>query len=323
MKSKPRVIAIVGPTASGKTALGIWLAKHIQKGSCGAEIISADSRQVYKGLDIGTGKVTKKEMAGVPHHLLDIASPKRQLSADDFVKKGTLAIAKIVRNHHIPIVVGGTGYYADTLLGRMTLPQVPPNPTLRTKLEKKSAEELFALLKKKDPRRAATIEPHHKRRLVRALEIAAALGKNLSKAEAMRGVSQTKQPYEVLWLGLNPSQATLQKKISNRLHARMKLGMIREAKQLHAKGLSYKRMEELGLEYRSMARLLQNRRAPSASKSAEGALLQELERAIFNYAKRQNRWFKRNPSIVWIKNPPASRAGKTETLQLAKKFLAQ
>jgi tRNA dimethylallyltransferase len=311
MKSKPRVIAIVGPTASGKTALGVWLAQKLD-----GEIISADSRQVYKGLNIGTGKVTKKEMAGVPHHLLDITSPKRQLSADDFVKKGTLALAKILQNKHIPIVVGGTGYYADTLLGRMTLPQVPPNPALRAKLDKKNVQELFVLLKKKDPRRAATIEPHHKRRLVRALEVAEALGKNPSKEVAMGGVPPAKQPYEVLWLGLNPSPEILQKKIAARLHARMKLGMVHEAKQLHAKGLSYKRMEELGLEYRSLARLLQK-------KITKEKMMQELERAIVQYAKRQNRWFKRNPTIVWITNPPAGQAGKTEALKLAKKFLAR
>ncbi len=307
MKGKPKIIALVGPTSSGKTALGVWLAKQIQKESCGAEIISADSRQVYKGLNIGTGKVTKKEMAGIPHHLLDIAHPARQLSADDFKKLGEKAIEKILQNKNIPIVVGGTGYYADTLLGRMALPQVPPNQALRAKLEKKSVDELFALLKKKDPERAATIEPHHKRRLVRALEVAEALGKSPSKASAMGETNPATQPYEVLWLGLNPSSAVLQKKIVARLQSRLKQGMIREAKQLHKKGLSYKRMEELGLEYRAMARFLQN-------KITKEEMVLALERAIVHYAKRQNRWFKRNQDIRWI-------SGKAEALRLAKAFL--
>src|SRR6185437_462329 len=171
-----KVIAIVGPTSSGKTALSVWLAKRIKGVACaGAEIISADSRQVYKGLNLGTGKVTRKEMAGIPHHLLDVANPKKVFSASDFKRLGERALVGIFKKQKTPLVVGGTGLYADVLLGRMVLPEVPPNPKLRAKLEKKSAAQLFALLKKKDPERAANIEPTHHRRLVRALEIAGAL----------------------------------------------------------------------------------------------------------------------------------------------------
>jgi len=298
---KPRVVAIVGPTSSGKTALGIYLAQKL-----GGEVISADSRQVYKGLNIGTGKVTKKEMAGIPHHLLDVASPKCIFSADDFKKLGEQAIASIYRSKKIPIVVGGTGLYADVLLGRMTLPEVPPNPQLRKQLDTKSARQLFALLLKKDPERAKNIEPTHKRRLVRALEIAEALGRSPAKSDAMHAAGSA---YDVLWLGLNPPQKVLNKKIAERLHARLKAGMLTEAKKLHAGGLSYKRMEALGLEYRSLARFLQN-------KITHTEMVAELERAIPHYAKRQMRWFKRNPNIVWIKN-------KTEALRLAKKFLSR
>ncbi|HUD02981.1 MAG TPA: tRNA (adenosine(37)-N6)-dimethylallyltransferase MiaA [Candidatus Paceibacterota bacterium] len=303
---KPRVVAVVGPTSSGKTALGIYLAQKLR-----GEVISADSRQVYKGLNIGAGKVTKKEMTGIPHHLLDIASPKRVFSADDFKKLGERAITMIYHSKKIPIVVGGTGLYADVLLGRMALPEVPPNPKLRAKLEAKSVAELYALLLKKDPERANNIEPNHKRRLVRALEIADALGKSPAKASAMDAAGSV---YDVLWLGLNPPQKILHKKIVQRLHARLKAGMVAEAKKLHAGGLSYKRMEALGLEYRYLARILKSRRAPSADKAAEGALLQKLEREIMHYAKRQLRWFKRNPSIVWVKN-------KSEALKLSKEFL--
>ncbi|MGC9602826.1 MAG: tRNA (adenosine(37)-N6)-dimethylallyltransferase MiaA [Minisyncoccia bacterium] len=304
---KQKVIAIVGPTSSGKTALGIYLAHRLH-----GEVISADSRQVYKGLNIGTGKVTKKEMAGVPHHLLDVASPKRIFSASDFKKLGERAITMIYHSGKIPIVVGGTGLYADVLLGRMTLPEVPPNPKLRAKLEKKSVKELHALLLKKDPERAKNIEPDHKRRLVRALEIAEALGKSPAKANAM---DATIDVYDVLWLGLNPPQNILNKKIVSRLHARLKQGMMREAKQLHTRGLSYKRMEALGLEYRAMAQYL---RKESRRKVGIPTVFDAsgLERAIPRYAKRQLRWFKRNPNIVWVKN-------KTEASRLAKKFLSR
>ncbi len=300
--NKPRVIAIVGPTSSGKTTLGIYLAQKL-----GGEVISADSRQVYKGLDIGTGKVTKKEMAGVRHHLLDVASPKRAFTASDFKKLGERTITMIYHSGKIPLVVGGTGLYADVLLGRILLPEVPPNKKLREQLERQTTKQLLFTLQKLDPERAQTIEPEHRRRLIRAIEIAKALGKNPSKASAMSGLPASEVPYEVLWLGLNPGEAVLNKKIIKRLHERFKSGMLREAKQLHAKWLSYKRMEELGLEYRSMARHLRG-------DITKEQMVEELERAIPHYAKRQNRWFKRNPNIVWV-------SSKTEALRVAKNFL--
>ena len=307
---KPKIIAVVGPTASGKSSLGVWLAKRIQGESCGAEIISADSRQVYKGLDIGTGKVTKKEMGGIKHHLLDVASPKKQFTVDDFVRLAERAIEEILsrrkvgtptkasgQNDRMTIVVGGTGLYVDMLLGRMAYPNVPPNNKLRRQLEQRTTKQLFAQLQKLDPRRAATIEPGHKRRLIRAIEIAKAIGQS--------PIPHPDQKYDVLWLGLNPKN--LQKNIRIRLFARIRAGMIREAKKLHEGGLSYKRMEELGLEYRYLALLLQK-------KLTKQEFEVQLERAIRQYAKRQARWFRRNKDIRWV-------SGNTEALRLAKEFL--
>ena len=287
----------MGPTASGKSSLGVWLAKRIQGESCGAEIISADSRQVYKGLDIGTGKVTKKEMGGIKHHLLDVASPKKQFTVDDFVRLAERAHSNILQNDRMTIVVGGTGLYVDMLLGRMAYPNVPPNNKLRRQLEQRATKQLFAQLQKLDPRRAATIEPGHKRRLIRAIEIAKAIGQS--------PIPHPDQKYDVLWLGLNPKN--LQKNIRIRLFARIRAGMVREAKKLHAAGLSYKRMEELGLEYRYLALLLQK-------KLTKQEFEEQLERAIRQYAKRQARWFRRNKDIRWVD-------GKTEALRLAKEFL--
>jgi tRNA dimethylallyltransferase len=266
----------------------------------GGEIISADSRQVYKGLDIGTGKVTKKETGGIPHHLLDVASPRKQVSASDFERLATKAIEKIAAKNKLPVVVGGTGFYADALLGKLTLPDVPPNPALREKLEMKTAEELFSMLKKKDLRRATTIEPGHKRRLIRALEIAAALGKNPEP--------KTEDKYDVLWVGIAADEKTLKSKIRARLLARMKAGMLAEAKKLHKAGLSFKRMKELGLEYRFMAELL-------LKETSKEEMLMRLESAINDYARRQMRWFKRNPDIHWISK-------KSEALALAKAFIS-
>lgn len=291
---KRKLIAIVGPTASGKTALGIYLAQKL-----GGEVISADSRQVYKGLDIGTGKATKKEMAGIPHHLLDVASPKRQFTVDEFVRLARRAIDLTYQAEKVPIVVGGTGLYIDMLTGRMSYPNVPPNEELRALLAKEAPAQLFAMLEKADPARAKTIDPHNPRRLVRALEIADALG--ASPAPASEPV------YEVLWLGINPGEKKLHANIRERLESRMEAGMLAEAGRLHKQGLSYKRMEELGLEYRYLARLMRGALTRETFTS-------ELEQAIRGYAKRQNTWFKRNTDIAWV-------GSKTEALKRAEAFL--
>lgn len=314
---KPKVIAVVGPTASGKSSLGIYLAQKL-----GGEIISADSRQVYKGLDIGTGKVNKKEMAGIPHHLLDVASPKRQFTVDQFVKLGTKAIEDISQRGHMPIIVGGTGLYVDMLLGRMSYPEVPPNHALRKQLEKKSAQQLFQMLKKLDPKRAKNIDAKNPRRLVRAIEIATSRNKKSSargsagrrpedlsdfpagKSSTLEGLLFEKP--NILWLGINPSDAVLKKNIHARLLTRLTAGMVAEAKGLHARGLSYKRMRELGLEYRFLADYLE-------IKSDKKGFEEGLERAIWQYAKRQRTWFKRNSDIHWV-------TSKAEAWQLARKF---
>lgn len=279
---KQKVLVIVGPTSSGKSALAVELARRFA-----GEVISADSRQVYRGLNIGTGKITKREMKGVRHHLLDEVGPHRIFTAHDFVEKGSVMIDDISRRGKLPIICGGTGFYIDALLGRITLPDVPPNSKLRAQLEKKSAAQLFALLEKKDPQRAKTIEPHHRRRLIRALEIVHTLG-------SVPDISGLRNHYfDVLWIGIAPPMKELAKKIALRLRTRMKQGMVAEAKRLHAGGLSYQRMEELGLEYRFLARLLQGR-------VTRAQMIVELNRAIRKYAKRQVTYWKRNRAIRWF-----------------------
>lgn len=275
-----KVIVIVGPTSSGKTAYSIELAKKI-----GGEVISADSRQVYKELNSGTGKVTKKEMQGVKHHLLDVVSPKKVFTAHDFVKLGRKAIDDIFARGKTPIICGGTGFYIDALLGRITLPEVPIDRSLRAQLENKSAGELFAALKKLDAERARSIDRHNPVRLVRAIEIAGALGKVPTQPKPSLNLS-------VEWIGLKPDDEVLKRKIHDRLHDRMKSGMVAEARKLYASGLSYKRMEQLGLEYRYLAHLLQK-------KISKQEMLAELEREIWQYARRQMTYWRRNKDIKW------------------------
>ncbi|HYE22370.1 MAG TPA: tRNA (adenosine(37)-N6)-dimethylallyltransferase MiaA, partial [Verrucomicrobiae bacterium] len=169
---KEKVIVIIGPTAVGKSTLGIKLAKKFR-----GEIISADSRQVYKGMDLGTGKVTKAEQKLVPHHLLDVTTPKRQFTVAHFTKLAKVAIKKIINKNKIPFVVGGTAFYIYSLIDDLKLPEVKPNLKLRKSLEKKSTEELFIILKNLDPRRAKTIDRNNRVRLIRAIEINIVSGK--------------------------------------------------------------------------------------------------------------------------------------------------
>lgn len=283
---KNRVLVIVGPTASGKSALAVELARKFD-----GEIISADSRQVYRGLDIGTGKITKREMRGVPHYLLDVASPRKTFTAHDFVSAAQKKISTIIYDSKLPIVVGGTGFYIDALVGRITLPDVPPDKKLRASLQKKSAAQLFVLLKKRDPKRAAMLstpsERNNKVRLIRAIEVAKSVSKNPMRE--LRSPS-----FDVLWVGIEPHSAKLRKNIHARLSARIRGGMVVEAKRLHARGLTYKRMREFGLEYRSLARYLQG----------ETSLIEmenELQSDIWRYARKQIGYWKRNKEIRWFK----------------------
>ncbi len=289
MEKLTKILIVVGPTASGKSALGVEIARAL-----GGEIISADSRQVYRGLDIGTGKITTREMRGVPHYLLDVSSPKRIFTAHDFVTKGRRAIADIAARRNIPIIVGGTGFYIDALVGRISLPDVPPDTAFRTKMRTKTAKQLFALLKQKDPVRARSMNESERGnpvRLIRALEIARSLGKNPKP--------RNNTAYSAQWIGIQPSDNVIQKNISRRLDARLRQGMIAEGRRLHAGGLSYKRMEHLGLEYRALARHLQG-------KTNRAQMREELLCDILAYAKRQKTYWKRNKNIRWFSDAKAA-----------------
>ncbi|MDZ4205816.1 MAG: tRNA (adenosine(37)-N6)-dimethylallyltransferase MiaA [Patescibacteria group bacterium] len=232
-KSISKVLVIVGPTASGKSNLAVKLAKKIK-----GEIISADSRQVYKGLDVGTGKITRQEMDGVPHYLLDVANPKKQFSVAQYKTLATNSLRDILTNSKLPIIVGGTGLYIDALTGVVSFPNVGPNKRLREKLGRKSTEVLFKILKEKDPKRAETIDPHNKVRLIRAFEIIEALG-YVPTCQPARLMS-----FNFIYIGLKPNN--LDRRIYKRLLKRLK-PMIQECKKLHKQGLSWRRMHELGL----------------------------------------------------------------------------
>lgn len=282
MQSKPKIIVIVGQTSTGKSDFAVKLAKKVN-----GEIISADSRQVYKGMDLGTGKITKKEMQGIPHHLLDVASPNKVFSVSDFKLHADKKIEEILIRGKTPIICGGTGFYVDAVVDGVMLPEVAPNTKLRAKLEKESIEMLFKMLKKLDPTRAKNIDVKNKVRLIRAIEIAKALGK----------VPKIKlnSPYDVIKIGLTLPDEVLKERIKARLLARIKKGMLLEIKKLHDNGVSWKRMEMLGLEYRYGALYLQG-------KFTKQEMIEKLNIEIWHYAKRQKTWFKRDTNTIWI-NP--------------------
>ena len=285
MANLPKVIAIVGPTSSGKTALGVALARKYN-----GEIVSADSRQIYRGMDIGTAKATEHEMRGVPHHLLGITSPKRTFTVAEYRTRGIKALNQIIAKEKLPIVVGGTGFYIDALFSDM-FPDVKPNPKLRKTLDALPVKTLFAILKKKDPRRAKTIDPANKRRLVRALEIIAATGKPIPS----RPIDKNK--YDILFLGLRPNARILHKRIHDRLALQLRHGMIAEVRRLHEKdGVSWKRLDDLGLEYRYVSRYLRHL-------LTKQEMIAQLETEVRRYAKRQMTWFKKNKEIRWIAKP--------------------
>lgn len=299
---RQKVIAIVGPTASGKSDLAVQIARVFD-----CEIISADSRQVYKELDIGTGKITKKEMRGIAHYLIDVASPKRKFSVTEWKQKAQEAIEKIIKKNKTPIIVGGTGFYIDSLLFGLEIPEVPPNDKLRKSLINKSPEELFKILKKIDPTRAKTIDAKNSVRLIRAIEVAQELG-------SVPLLQKKDNNYEILWIGINPGKEKLKERIHKRLVKRLNQGMINEAKNIHKKGLSWKRMEELGLEYKWLAFHLQNL-------ITKNELLLKLERDIIQYSKRQITWFNKNKNIIWFNLN--NKNNEKELVSIVKSFLTK
>lgn len=294
--TKPLLIVIVGPNAAGKSGLAVLLAKKFR-----GEIVSADSRQVYRGLDIGTGKITRSERQGIPHHLLDIADPAKQFDVAEFQRRARHAIRDIAGRGNIPFLVGGTGFWIDAVVYDLRLPAVPPNQELRKRLLEKKPAELFAILHRLDPKRANTIESKNPRRLIRAIEIARALGRvpKIKKRE----------PYRALWLGITAPPNALAKRIRMRLMKRIRQGMVAEAKRLRVQGLAWRRFYALGLEYRFLADYLRGR-------ISKTEMIAAIERANRHYARRQLRWFRRNPDIYWLRE-------KRAAFSLFKKFLAQ
>jgi tRNA dimethylallyltransferase len=281
--TKPKIIAITGPSASGKTALSVNLAQELN-----GEIISVDSRQIYKGLDIGSAKPPMEERKGIPHHLIDIIEVTENFTAADFCDRAKEVINDIIARGKQPILAGGTGLYYRILLQDFDLPRVAPNEELRVELDKKTSEELHNMLKETDFELAQKIHFNNKVKIIRALEVCKTLGIPMSQAQKKKEAE-----YKTLWIGLNSdNREFLYDRINKRVDIMFEQGLLHEAEQLFQKyGENNILTNTIG--YQELYPLL---KGETDFESASNLLKQNTRR----YAKRQISWFKTNKDINWF-----------------------
>ena len=280
MKSK--LIAIVGTNASGKSAVGLELAQRF-----GGEIVSADSRQILRGYDLCSGKVTAEERQAVPHHLLDIADPGVYFSLADYQSHAYAAIDDILARGKQPFLVGGTGLYVAAVSDGYELVDAGPDKALRERLERMTTEELAALFREKSGEVPAFLDLDNRRRLVRACEILLS-GRDFTETRASH------PRYDVLKIGVTWERPVLRQRIDERLRRRLEQGMIDEVKQGLDAGVAYEAFYNLGLEYRFIARYIEGEFADFDE------FYEKLYTAICRFAKRQMTWFRRDASIHWL-----------------------
>jgi tRNA dimethylallyltransferase len=274
MKSNPKVVVVLGPTASGKSDFAVEYAlKH------NGEIISADSRQLYKGLDIGTGKITEEEMKGVKHHMLSLYDLNEGVSVVRYRSEALLILKDIIARGKTPIVCGGTGQYIDALIYETAIPGVPPNKKLRESLEKKSTDELFSDLMIKDNERAQAIDKHNRVRVIRALEIIQSLG-------TVPKLPTPKLRYPTEIYRMAPDRELLRTRVTKRIEKRIAQGMIEEVAGVMNHGYTSGEMSRFGLEYVVIGKFLEG-------EYTKGEMRQVLTNKCMQYAKRQETWNKK------------------------------
>ena len=279
-KTKPKVIAIAAPTASGKTSYAIELAKEI-----GGEIVSADSRIIYKGFDIACAKPTKEEMGNVSHYMIDIVEPEVDYSVANYVDDATEAINKILAKNKTPIIVGGTGLYFRALLEGWNLPRVAPNYELREELEKLSLEELLEKLQKLDKKTFSQMEKEpKKRKIIRAIEVCETLGEPMSNFS-----NQKEPPYEVEWIGIGMTREELYERVNKRVDLMVEQGVVEETKNLLKKHGRIKNLIST-IGYNEIIQYLDNEITLDTA-------IELIKQHSRNYAKRQLTWFRKNSNL--------------------------
>jgi tRNA dimethylallyltransferase len=276
------LVVILGTNASGKSELGIRLANRLD-----GEVVSADSRQVYRGLDLGSGKITPAQAGSVKHHVIDVAEVSEYFSLAKYQQAAYSAIDSISGAGKRPLLVGGTGLYISAIVEGYELVDVQPNDPLRAELEGLPLPQLVERLEKSAPDAASRIDKSNRRRIIRAIEIAAA-------GRAHTATQQSSPRYHCLQLGLTWPREILAERIERRLRERLANGMIEEVAGLRSRGVSDTRLDKLGLEYRYIARYLRGELATLDD------LRRELGIAIRQFAKGQLTWFKRDRRIIWL-----------------------
>lgn len=284
--SKPKLIAIVGPTASGKTTLAIALAKKFD-----GEIISADSRQIYRGMNIGTAKPTELEMSAVPHCLIDVKDPNEDYTVAEYKIDAIIAINNVIERGHLPILVGGTGLYIKSVLENLDIPNIEADATLRAELEKeivdKGLDSVVQKLLVLDPDAAHVLDLNNPRRVIRALEVAIATGQPFTAQQ-----KKHEPLFNILIIGLNPPQEELRERIDQRIDEMMNEGFVDEVKALIQKyGDAAPAFDAIG--YREVIDYL--RSAHSLDETVAAIKLN-----TWHYAKRQMTWFKKDTAIHWM-----------------------
>ncbi|MEO2066374.1 MAG: tRNA (adenosine(37)-N6)-dimethylallyltransferase MiaA [Desulfurobacteriaceae bacterium] len=280
VKEKP-LIVLTGPTATGKTDFSIKLAREI-----GGEVVSADSMQVYKGLDVGTDKVSKEIREEIPHYLIDVVEPTEKFSVADFVREADRAIEEIRRKGKYPIVVGGTGFYIKSLL--FGLPQTPPSDErLREELKKLSDEELFSEVKKISPEYAEKVGSKDRKRLIRALEVYSLTGKPITEFKPWGD----KPRYRFLGYFLYRNRPDLYRRIEDRVESQVRRGLVDEARWLLSLGEDLTALQALG--YKEMAKYIEGKMSLEEAKRL-------LKRRTKEFAKRQFTWFRKEKGFKWV-----------------------
>ena len=307
-----KIIVILGPTASGKSALAIKLALRLSSGQAkklyginGAEIISADSRQIYREMNIGTAKPTKAELKSIPHHLINIKNPNQLYTVSQYKHDCLKIIKKILRKNKLPILVGGTGLYIKAVVDNLEIPKAKPNPRLRQKLEKELKEKglnfLYQKLIKLDPEAVYIIDRHNPRRVIRALEITLQTKKPFSSQR-----KQGKKMFNTLKIGINIAPKKLKERVEKRIDQMINDGLIREVKNLIKRYPSELPVFN-AIGYREIIGYIQRKI------SLEEALNQ-IKKNTWRYVKRQMTWFKKDKEIIWVAN-------QKEAQNIANKFL--
>ncbi|ACV58514.1 tRNA (adenosine(37)-N6)-dimethylallyltransferase MiaA [Alicyclobacillus acidocaldarius] len=289
MTDRKPIVCVVGPTGVGKSELSVEIALRY-----GGEVVSADSMQIYRGMDIGTAKLRPDEMRGVPHHLLDIADPARKFTVAEWKRQADMVIDEIVARGRLPVVCGGTGLYVRALLDDLDFSQTPENVHLRAALDRRADEEgvqaLYEELRARDPERARMIHPHDRKRIVRALEVAMVRGTGMSEDYDW---TPRQGRYEALVLGITMPREALYQRIDRRVEHMWRLGLVDEVKRLLAAGVPMGGTAMQAIGYKEVVSYL------SGAVSEEEAI-RIIQQNTRRFAKRQWSWFRRDPRVHWF-----------------------